>query len=142
MKILKNLSICLGIALMSTPISCKKYEDGPLLSLRSKKERVANTWKIFAAYEDGQDVSDNYDQYEIEFDISGDARLEATYTFSNVTYSTETDGTWEFNNDKENISIDMEDDSADETYQILKLKEDELWLRELGGEVELHFEPK
>jgi len=48
----------------------------------------------------------------------------------------------EFSNQKENIVLDMENDGADETYQILKLKENELWLRELGGEIELQLKSK
>ena len=26
--------------------SCKKYPDGPEFSLRTRKERLANTWKV------------------------------------------------------------------------------------------------
>jgi hypothetical protein len=26
--------------------SCNKYDDGPLVSIRSRTERVSNTWKV------------------------------------------------------------------------------------------------
>jgi hypothetical protein len=38
--------------------------------------------------------------------------------------------------------MDFENDDADRTYQILRLKEDEMWLREIGGEDELHLMPR
>lgn len=137
---LMTLSV-LSIFLISST-GCQKYEDGPAFSLRSKKARVANTWEIAKAIEDGNDVTNRYEQYEVEFKTDGDARLKAIYSTGGATIEFETDGTWEFSNQKENLVMDMEDDNADETYQILKLKENELWLRELGGEVELQLEPK
>lgn len=130
----------LAVALTFT--SCKKYEDGPAVSLIPKKERVANTWQIEQAWNDGEDVTDNYDQYELQMLTDGDARLVAIYTWGDLTFEYETDGTWNFENNKEEIKLDFEDDDADNTYQILRLKETELWLREKGGEVELHLMPK
>ena len=36
-----------------------KYEDGPAISLRSKKARAANTWQIDKAFENGVDRNAN-----------------------------------------------------------------------------------
>ena len=52
------------------PFACKKYSDGPLLSLRSAKSRIVGTWKIDKLYIDGIDSTDEYIQKfgcEIEF---------------------------------------------------------------------------
>ena len=35
-----------GYIIAATLQSCQKYEDGPTLSLLSRAERVANTWKV------------------------------------------------------------------------------------------------
>lgn len=123
-------------------ISCKKYEEGPALSLRSKKERVANTWEIEKAYDDGEDVTDSYDQFELQLLNNGEATLAAIYTYGDFTFEAETNGDWSFENNKEELRLDFEDDDADRTYQILRLKEDELWLREKGDDVELRLKTK
>jgi len=124
-----------------TLASCSKYEEGPAISLRSKKERVANTWKIENAYRNGEDVTGDYDQYSLRLTKGGDATLAALFRSGNLTFEYETDGTWKFESDKEVLNLDFENDEADRKYQILKLKEDELWLREQGGEDELHLIP-
>ena len=121
--------------------SCSKYEEGPLISFRSKKARIANTWQIEQALEDGEDVTENYDQYELEMLDDGDASLAALYTVGDLTFEYETSGTWEFEDSKEQLLLDFEDDNADRLYDILRLKENELWLKEAGGSTELHLKP-
>lgn len=137
-----NLLTALSISGLIVLGSCKKYEDGPVVSLRSKKERVANNWKVEKAYDDGEDVTDDFDQYDIDLTKDGDATVVAEYTFGEASFEYETDGTWSFQNNKEEIELDMENDDADKVYQILKLKEKELWVREKGEDLELHLEPR
>ncbi len=130
-----------GLFIAAGLTSCSKYEDGPALSLRSKKERISNTWKIEKAFRSGEDVTADYDQYVLTLTKDGDARLVAIYTSGAFTFEYETNGTWKFENSKEVLVLDFEDNGADRKYQILRLKEDELWLREQGGEDELHLIP-
>lgn len=134
--------VALAAAFMFTATSCSKYEDGPGVSLVPRSERVANTWEYDKVYENGEEVTENYDQYELYTSADGDAQLDAEYQYGGVTVETSTDGTWEFQNEEENISFDFEDDEQDNTYQILRLTQDELWLRELGGETEIHLKEK
>ena len=138
---IKNLSIPI-LALTLSITSCKKYEEGPMISLRSKKERMANTWKVVKATDDGKDITSSYDQYDLQMLTDGDASIAAIYTIGDISFEFETNGTWDFNDNKEELELDMENDKADLAYNILKLKEDELWLREKGTAVELHLEPK
>lgn len=140
-----NFTWKLGLATLmiaTTFVSCQKYEDGPALSLTPRTERVANTWKIAYAEEDGENVSSDYDQYELYISADGDTELDATFTSFGVEYSTSTDGTWTFTDEQENIRFDFEDDSQDNEYEILRLKNDELWLRDLDQNLELHLLPK
>lgn len=137
----------LGVALiaavlMTAATSCNKYDDGPGVSLIPRNERVANTWVYDEVYENGEDVTEDYELYELYTSSNGDAELEAEYTFGGTVFETTTDGTWEFQNEEQNLSFDFEDDSQDNTYQILRLTQDEMWLRELGGETELHLKEK
>jgi hypothetical protein len=138
----KILSIAI-LALFSATLltSCSKYEEGPLISFRSKKARIANTWQVEQALEDGEDITDQYDQYELEMLDNNDASLAALYTLGDLTFEYETDGTWSFEDSKEQLELDFEDDDADRIYDILRLKENELWLKEAGGDTELHLKP-
>ncbi len=121
--------------------SCSKYEDGPMISLRSKKERIANTWKVEKAMDKGSDVTGSFDQYKLEMLSDGKASLAALYSLGDLTFEFETIGTWSLENSSEDLKLDFENNAADQTYEILRLKEKELWLREKGGSLELHLEP-
>lgn len=131
-----------GLILSIGLVACNKYPDGPAISLKSKKERIANTWKIEKALRNGNDVTSDYSIYTLYTSNDGDANLKATITFGSFTYQGDTDGTWAFNsNKKDKLTLDFENNEFDNVYQILRLKEDELWLREIGGEDELHLIP-
>jgi hypothetical protein len=142
MKINIQLMAILFTGMVFTLASCSKYEDGPGFSLRSKKQRLANTWEVEKAYDDSKDVTEYYDQFELQLFTDGDARLVALYVIGDFSFEYETDGTWDLVNSGEDLELDFENNDADRTYQILRLKEDELWLREKGGNVELHLEAK
>jgi|GEM_PF-3450236 hypothetical protein len=65
----------------------------------------------------------------------GDASLTATCSAGVFSYTGSTKGTYGFENDKENVKFDYEDDDADQTYEILRLIRNGLWLREIGGDL-------
>ncbi|MEO8151064.1 MAG: hypothetical protein ABI723_25750 [Bacteroidia bacterium] len=139
---MKNKKLLLGISLIVITLSsCKKYEDGPLISLRSREERVANNWRIEKAMDNGNDITSDIDNYHVSFTKGGEATLTAKYNFLGVTYTFSTHGTWSFENKDEKIKVDYEDDNADATYLILRLKEKELWVREEGNDLEIHLVP-
>ncbi|TXC81666.1 lipocalin family protein [Luteibaculum oceani] len=136
----KNLIYLLAFTLFA--VSCSKYEDGPVVSLIPKKDRITNYWKVEKAYEDGNDVTSSYEQYELELRNDNSATLQARYSGNAGTIIFETDGTWEFQNGKSDLKLDYENDEADETYIILRLTQEELWLLSKGDDVELRLEPK
>lgn len=111
-------------------VSCGKYEEGPAISLKSKKARVANTWIV----EYAKDIPDDV---EITSDYNGDR-----FTFEkdgNYLENGTKEGTWEFNSGKEFIIITEPDGSTDE-YKIIRLKEKDMRL-EITGEEIIHFIP-
>lgn len=118
-----------GLVLLT---SCKKYEEGPGFSLRSKKERVANLWKVDYAYDlrDSVVTTSDYTGETWEFTKSGNF-VERDNAAVDKT------GTWEFVSDKGKITIKFPLDTH--TYGILKLREKELWLKD--AEEELHLIP-
>lgn len=139
---MKYLTIILAAALIIPMTSCKKYEDNPLIVLGSKKSRIANTWVIEKAYKNGDDITDNYDQYSVYFSKNGDSKIAANYSYGSFSAEFETDGTWRFTDQKETLEVDYKNNAADNSYQILKLTNKELWLREKGKEIELHLKPE
>jgi len=130
-----TLSIVLGS-------SCQKYEEGPAVSLKTRKERVANTWAVEKAYRDGKDVTTDYGQYELQMLTSGFAKLVAVYHMEGIQYEYETEGTWKLENKDDDLRLDFGDNRADRTFTILRLKEDQLWLREKGGSEEIRLRPR
>ena len=135
-------TLVIGIAAMMLTTGCKKYEDGPAVSFRSKKARIANTWRVDKALNGSEDVTSDFDQYELQMLTNGNATLSALYHLGDLSFEFQTNGTWSLENNNEDLRLDFENDAADETYEILRLKEDELWLRTKSKDLELHLTPR
>ena len=84
----------LTIALLAAILfsGCKRYEDGPVISFKSRDARVENTWKAAVFSRNDLDELDEYeymnvtvtgDQFLIQAKLNGD---DSVYTF---------DATWE-----------------------------------------------
>ena len=115
---------------------CKKYEEGPALSLRSKTARVANTWKVESFTINGVDNTSSLTSinYTETFDKDGNY----SYNSSAGTGS----GKWEFQSDNEQIKRSGVSGQSTETLYILRLKEREFWYYYLDGNdrYEIHLE--
>ena len=118
------------IVLFAFSDACKKYEDGPVFSIRSKKERMSNTWKIEYYSENGIDKTDYFNSTFVNalFAINKDKSYLLSYKFNNVVDYLET-GTWAFNSNKTFVLFYKTAPTTDTTdMKINRLKEDELWL--------------
>ena len=100
--------------------SCSKYDDGPGVTFRSKKGRVANTWMVKSYEIDGTDVTSFVADAEFEFTKDG----EFTFTFDGDSDT----GDWEFTSSKEDIVLKYDDGSTD-TWLITRLANDEFNFR-------------
>lgn len=110
--------------------ACGKYEEGPALSLRSKKARVANEWKVAYAYDldDLKETTTDYTNETWEFTKDGEF-------IERESDKVDKTGTWDFMSDKEEIVISFP--TKVKKYKILRLKENEMWIRD--HEEELHL---
>ncbi len=110
--------------------SCK-YEEGPFISLRSKKERVANTWKIEKQIDEDGNTTQPNNNTKWTFTKDGKVKINGTEY-----------GKWEFGDNKETfiLIIGIASNNSETEFTILKLKEKEFWLEEDDGS-ETHFEP-
>ena len=117
--------------------SCQKYDDGPFFSLRSKKARVVNQWQAELVARNDIEVSERYLTYTMDFTDSE----EFAWSLRTTTDSTQTlsvNGTWAFASTNEQIKLTFPSDpfgaQAGERLiylDILRLKEDELWVKYL-----------
>ena len=124
------LRIFLVIALITTVFTaCKKYEDGPMISLRSKKARLCGDWKIESYTEVGRDsttafTAENGANWVIDIEKDGKYKIAGTYPEA---------GTWSMGEHKDDVTFDPSTPSVptdDRTYRILKLKNKSLWLKQ------------
>ncbi len=139
---MKKLAIQLSLVLFLSSmliVGCKKYEDGPGLSFRNKRERAINTWKAKYALRDEVDATAWYNDWTL--DMREDGRIEITTLDDNDSTLTQ-HGFWDLVNDNEEIRfqytvpVQVEDVN---TVTILRLKEDELWFRDVTDSATWEF---
>lgn len=136
---MKRLLTIYLILFLSSFSACKKYKDGPVINLRSKKERVANTWKVDKASNRGTDISIKYDGERMTFTKEG----YFFYFFPGASHSPNNlNGTWEFSGNKKAIILTTTDNGTQSktTLSILRLKENEMWVKQ-GDTLELKLIP-
>ena len=108
--------------------SCKKYDDGPSFTLRSKKGRLTGEWELVKL--DGQSITG----YDIEWEFEKDGDFSQSYSYSSSSYSYS--GEWEFSSDKEEIEIQMNGSSSSTDFEIKRLTNKELTVEYDGDEWE------
>lgn len=129
---LKNLTF---IILMFIGVaSCSKYDKGPSISFRTKKERLANTWYAHELRTSSTEISleDTGDYFT--FDKDGDCEKGTSNSF--FKYS----GSWEFDQSKEYLEINLVGSSGFEyevysyVFKIIQLKNNKLILEDQQGQ--------
>jgi hypothetical protein len=139
MKTVKFLSIAL-LAVTFILGSCSKYEEGPALSLRTKKARLAGVWKIEKFVDNDGSVSypDSGDSGTVEYTKDNEVKA----TFDIFGFQALVNGEWEFIKDKEwlRVILDFNGQKEVEDSKILRLKNDELWIEDEDGD-QTHFIP-
>ncbi len=113
--------------------SCTKFEEGPFITLRTNKQRIAQTWLLEAKYDatNGQEVSFD-DNNKIIFSKEGD--------FTNSVSGIEIKkGTWAFVGDDELQLTYTFVGTIVENYRIIKLYNDEFWI--IDDNHEYHYKP-
>jgi len=158
---MKKLSIYL-VLVLAVLSGCKKYEDGPLISLRSKEKRLCQKWELNKMEYNGQSQTINAGMGYFYWDIDKNGSIEQSIDLNGVTESMTAE--WEWSEDKESIYI-IEPLTKDgrntlfytpfknnsgvnvdlrTEFQIIKLKYDELILEfsEAGDHIRMEFDQK
>ena len=142
----RNILILAGICFVAVAMfSCSKYEQGPGLSFRSKTKRLANSWKIESVTVNGvEQASDPFYAKQKHY-IYESGAYDVTIIDPITLVAENINGTWTMYDNDKKLAVNHTNyngvaDSLDE-YQILKLKEKDLWLRTLDNSMEFHFTP-
>ena len=105
--------------------------------MRGKENRLVNPWKYSLVLRNGDNVMDgkvpgsiNYTESSIGFNEEG----RFTEINSIDAIASQKDGNWSFDEDKTILQLTFDDGSEDRNLTILKLKHEELWLKEVSGE--------
>lgn len=125
------LSILTVIILLAS--ACKKYEEGPFISFRSRKERVANTWVYNKIIKNGEDVTNQtiYNiAYQARYAFTKDGG--ASVSFVGIENFSPIAGHWKFADNDERIFIYFDGIESTTSWEILRLKENELWYQLTG----------
>jgi hypothetical protein len=115
-----------------TITACKKYKDGPVVSIWSRKERIEGKWVVAYAEKNQQQITASYKDLIWEF-TRNFAVIETTDT-------SKRNGIWgTMTNDKDFV-IDY-DNGNRSIYEIIRLTRKQFWLRDRQTELVLHLKP-
>ena len=139
MKTIFKIGLAAIIAVSTILFSCGKYEEGPKISLASKKSRIVNTWKRTKYIYN--EIEQNISAYSVVIDIKKDNSY--TFTMTGGMNPANTAGTWKFSSDKESLIRTETNSTTPTTETILRLTSDELWVKEVKGSDinEYHYAP-
>ena len=144
---MKKISLLLAVAFigMMFTTSCRKYEEGPNVSLRKKEARVTNNWRIESAQLNGNEVSlDPYWSKQKHY-MYRDGKYIVTIIDPVSLEARNLQGTWSLYDNDRKIALTTKNFSGniDSTndFSILKLYNKQFWIRKTDNSLELHFIP-
>ncbi|MDD2413159.1 MAG: hypothetical protein RBS19_11825 [Bacteroidales bacterium] len=126
MRKVKLLFVALIVASIAFS-GCKKYEEGPSLSLRTKTARITGEWKIVKQLYNGVEVALDAEDKSMIMDIQKDGIFIMKNSYGNFS------GNWEFNSDKTKliISFSILGQTSRSEATILRLTNKELFTEEV-----------
>lgn len=129
MKLTKMMLTALIVATTITIIlpSCKKGDDDPIISLKTRNERFTNTWTLTKYEKNG--VSQDLNGATYVYNAFNNGTLTRTIEGSIFGFPTRmvNEGTWSFLNDDEDVKIIITNETV--IYNIQRLASKELWLK-------------
>jgi len=118
--------------------SCSKFDEGPLISFRTKKQRISRSWKIEYSLnlKTGIKHSGDFDAWLLSINEDG--------SYSNTIYygNSETiiNGSWTLNDNLLSLKKTETDETVNEFYTIIRLTTKELWVKTMVEEIHFYSE--
>ncbi len=132
-----NKRIWIVLIALTALAGCKKYDEGPLMSLYSKGMRVAGTWYFQNVTYAGRDSTAHYPLQQLNF-IYLKERDGGAFTWNHNLYATSADanplegGKWKFYSDRDSFEMviykNQFKDSLVLHWRIKRLAYTEFWL--------------
>ena len=132
-------------------IECKKYPEGPSISLRSKKARITDNWSVSKYLENNVDLTTDFNivfkNFYFVTSKDGEYLIKRTVVVFTTNVHTEEYGNWNLASNKKTLNLIPVSISGGtlppaSSWQILKLYENEMWLRNIdsnGKVIEYHL---
>ena len=143
-KPFSRIGLCiLSICFILSFNACKKYEEGPFLSLRSKTVRLSNEWMlntyVYNDLDKTADLKSKNQLYILAITKEGKYKKYVPGDKNVV------EGNWLFSDNNKNVVFYLPNNKS-ETFAILKLKEKDLRLIKYSGtknqiKEEFYFKP-
>ncbi|MFN4915217.1 MAG: hypothetical protein ACK5FT_07840 [Sphingomonadales bacterium] len=121
--------LCLAVLTVS---ACKKYKDGPYVSVWSRKERIEGKWVVAYAEKNQQEITNSYKSLVMEFTRN--------YSVIETTDTSKINGIWGTMTNDNDFVIDY-DNGNRSIYEIKRLTRKQFWIRNKQSELILHLKP-
>ncbi len=105
MQKFKSAALLFMIVLLTVPASCKKYDDGPWFSIYSRKERATGNWYFELVREDGEDLTEEYADHNLNMRRNGFLYWIQGYRGNNPWDTYGIQGEWKFINSDRQIEM-------------------------------------
>ena len=111
-------------------VSCGKYEEGPGISLLSKKNRITNVWSLSSRMTNSQTTNLSNSTWKVE--INDDETYNSQATYLGIPFLNES-GIWKFSTDKSQLLTTPSGSSNTDSWEIIRLTKEELKLKYISG---------
>ncbi len=118
--------------------SCSKFTDGPLISLRTKKQRIVGEWKIEYSVNLKTNVKHSADYDAWIFSIKKDGSFTNTIYYGDT--ETSINGSWIFIDNQIKLEQTNKSGEIQEFYTILRLTKKEFWIKNKVEEIHYYSE--
>ena len=139
---MKGLKLILfSFAVISLTNGCKKYDEGPSISLTSKKARLANSWKFEDIIFNGENNLTKSSLIENSYVNIVEFKKDNTFIFK-LDEGMLAEGIWSFNKNKTVIELSYTSTFPDNStccMKIIKLEKTEFWFSDDGNGAETEF---
>ena len=137
MKKIAFLGFVLALGTATVLTSCSKYEEGPKLTLLSKKNRLTNDWKL-TAVADSNGTTLDMTGFSTTMSLENDGTFSGNSNyaiFGETVFNYDVTGTWEFTDEKASLtlttlSVNTQPTNDVSKLTIVRLAKDEMKVRD------------
>jgi hypothetical protein len=128
---MRILTLCLSACIFLVITGCRKYTDGPTISLMTKKSRLCNDWTLNFAQKNGNDITNKTETVKLIIEKDGTYSMSRVMNALGQFQGSYTNGIWIFDEAKTKFIL-FENGSVDptSTFTIRELRSKSLTIEE------------